>query len=247
MKKNLIFSIVSLCLASALIIFISFAWFISNAQVKGQITHVNVVGDSCSVTLEQYEPGTGWAMKETLKFENIEPGDTYFFRIGCSSSSSSELPVKATIGGFATKIASALTVEGDMVQYQGIDVFTIDTAEDGTKTVTVGGAIVYDVVDDKLVIRDEFKIENAFRVYSLGVQEEDYIPTLDDAKNEGQRFEKDLNILDPSCKAKPNDLTYCVFGIKYLDFDSSAGGEYESNNCFSYQVMHIDEINVYFS
>lgn len=240
MKKNLILSIVSLCISSLLIVFISYAWFLSNAQVTAGILNVNVSGVDCEVTIETYQ-SSQWRELDELSFDNIEPGDTFYFRLKVVVGQNVRLNAKAddyTSNVISGSDGISVDLEKSEITYQGVTLFNIED----NNTVIIDDAVVYNVSNSGAInVVDNYKIEKAFNVYNLGTSVTG-APSIAGAT----AVSLEDNIFGSGVTLQEG-TSYAYFALEYEDYDSSSDAtkEYASNNYFVYQVLHIDSINVF--
>lgn len=260
MKKNLILSIVSLCFATLLIIFISFAWLTTNSAVSAGIT-VNVTGGSEYSYILQYYDDTSYewvAVTPTspLEFEKFDPGDTMYLRFVIESRSATNGSIQAQYKNYSSDITDEITVDltDKKIYYNGVSILdVVDNTDTATKTafpyITLmeGEIIYYITASGKITVAENYKIEKAMSSYNLGTSTEDLDPTELPNLSTKTRYSLEQYIFGPSGETLfANSRTYCYFTLEYQDFESSASdGTYASNNYFIYQSFEIDTINVY--
>ena len=241
MKKNLILSIVSLCLASMLMVFMAFAWYTTNSKVSASVLNVKVDGKECDVTIETYQSGS-WIELDDLVFDNIEPGDTFYFRLKVICASTSTINAEpSSYSSAAISGDDGLVVDLDEMEitYQGVSLFNIED----DYTVKIDDAVVYNInqTTGAITIVDDYGIANAFNTYNLGT-------SVTGAPSIAGLTGNDLDsLIFGDGVSLASGTSYAYFALEYEDYDSSteADKEYASNNYFVYQVLTISALNVF--
>ncbi len=243
MKKNLILSIVSLCLAFMVTFLVLFAWLTTNATTKASILNVHVNGVQCDVSLETYQ-NNSWVELDDLSFDNLEPGDVIYFRLKVDS----EVPVRVNanpdsftseaIGGADGIVVDLTNME---LTYQGVSIFNIED----DYTVLIDNQVVYNInaVTGAITIVDDYKIGNAMNTYNLGTS------VTGKPSIEGLTGNALGSLIFDSGVSLSSGISYAYFAIEYEDYDSSSSTlkEFSSNNFFVYQLLTITALNVFVS
>lgn len=260
MKKNLILSIVSLCLASMLMVFMAFAWYTTNSGVKSSVV-INVTGGSdCSYRLQYYDATEDdWidvGEAGQISFDKFDPGDAMYFRFVVASSRTENSVLQAKYNNYSTTKTNDIDIDVDdkVVYYSGVAIFDItENTDTATKTtypycVQIENETVYLITaTGNYIIVDDYKMEKAMNSYNLGSSEEDLLP------NELPAFSTltaqtldDYIFGSGGTTIYASTLTYAYFAIEYENFESSSStGKYLSNNYFVYQSFSIETINIY--
>lgn len=260
MKKNLILSIVSLCLASMLMVFMAFAWYTTNSVVSSSVLVSVTGGSDCTYILQYYDSAEDdWVdvgKAGQISFDKFDPGDAMYFRFVIASSRSENSVIQAKYNNYSTTKTSDIDIDVDdmVVYYSGVAIFDIiENTDTKTKTaypycVEIEGEVVYLITSTGgYVIVDDYKIEKAMNSYNLGSTEDDLLP------NELPSFDTltpktldDYIFGSGGTTIYAQTITYAYFAIEYENFESSTStGKYLSNNYFVYQSFSIETINIY--
>lgn len=258
MKKNLIFSILSLILASTLVVFISFAWFTTNSEVNST-TIIKVTGGSkYEYTLQTYDTNA-WVdvnSENPLSFDKFSPGDSIYLRYKIVSAKSENTYIQSNLRTYSSEISDHLTANLEKMQieldsaYQVFDIVEntdSKTKEDYPYITNYNGHTIYNIdKDGNIVLTDFSKIENAVVTYDLGSSKDDLKPSELPTYDTLEKKELGQNIFDGQGQTiYANDVTYCYFSIVYEDYDEVESDVYDSNDYFIYQQFRVESINIY--
>ncbi len=260
MKKNLIFSIISLILASTLLVFISFAWFTTNSVVNATTLIKVIGGTDCSYTLQRFDTNTDlWVdinENNPLQLEKFTPGESIYLRYKITSTKTTNSYVQSNMGSYSSTLSTHLSADIEKKQilldeaYQVFDI--IDNTDDTTKgnypyVTTYNNHVIYNIASNgKISLTDFSKMENAVVTYDLGSSKEDLKPTKLPSYDELTKKSLSQNIFDGSGQTiYANSTTYCYFSIHYEDYETVESQIYDTNDYFIYQQFKIETINIY--
>ncbi len=258
MKKNLIFSILSLILASTLVVFISFAWFTTNSEVNST-TIIKVTGGSkYEYTLQTYDTNE-WVnvnSENPLSFDKFSPGDSIYLRYKIVSAKSENSYIQSNLSSYSSEISDHLSANLEKMQieldkaYQVFDI--IENKDEETKAdypyiTNYEGHTIYNIDSNgKIVLTDFSKIENAVVTYDLTSSKDDLTPSELPKYDGLTKKTLGQNIFDGQGQTiYANDVTYCYFSIVYEDYDEVESEIYDSNDYFIYQQFRVESINIY--
>lgn len=258
MKKNLIFSIISLILASTLVVFISFAWFTTNSEVNST-TLIKVTGGSkYEYALQTYDTNA-WVdvnSENPLSFDKFSPGDSIYLRYKIVSSKSEDSVVQSNLGQYSSTLSDHLTADIEAKEIKLDNAYQVFDIEDNTDSATkteypyvtnYEGHTIYNIdAKGNITLTDFAKIENAVVTYDLGSSKENLTPSQLPSYDDLTKKALGENIFDgQGQKIYANDVTYCYFSIVYEDYDVVESEIYDSNDYFIYQQFKVETINIY--
>ena len=260
MKKNLIFSIISLCLSLMLFVFISFAWLTTNSRVTSDVLVVVTGGSDYTYDLQYYSDSESeWVtvtIENPIRFDKFDPGDAMYLRFVIASTSVNDGSIQATYDTYSSSVTSDIDVDLDdmKIYYNGVAILDIeDNTDTETSTsypyvVKMEGEVIYLITSaGKITVADDYKIEKAMNSYNLGSSKTNYTPSELPSLVSSTKYSLDDYIFGPTgTTVYSKTTTYCYFAIEYEDFESSSSsGEYSSNNFFIYQSFNVRTIKVY--
>lgn len=258
---KLICSAVSLCLSFAVIIIITYSWFISNAGVNAGITVSVQSGSDFQITLEGWnEAESKWVDINQLSFDRMQPGEYYYMRAVANSRSSSDGNLTAAYESYDSQMSNLVNVdifeepsEGiyGHITYSGVAILdVIQNTDTTTKTkypyvVEIEDAIVYYIdTNEEITIVDKYKIHNAMLSYNIEATIEDKTPSqLSVSGITGTDLSE--QIFGSGAIIKAGVTTYCYFALGYTDYELMPSADYVSNNYFIFQLLKIQKISLY--
>lgn len=168
MKKNLIINIVTLCLTSLILVLVAVAWYVSNDTVKAEGIFGKTKDDDYTLKLQRgtYNNSTWtWTDTTSLSLANIQPGDSFFFRIIITTSRNINLNMDFT--DIESKIDNSITVSNGYVYIGSAKKYNV---VNNKVTVTEGGSAktLYNISGSDISL-DAYKVENTFKFYNYGV------------------------------------------------------------------------------
>ncbi len=260
MKKNLIFSIISLVLASTLLVFISFAWFTTNSVVNAT-TLIKVIGGAdCSYTLQKFDKNSDdWVdinSDNPLQLEKFTPGESIYLRYEIISSKSEDSYVQSNMGAYYSTISTHISADITKKQILLDEAYQIFDITDNTDATTkneypyitsYNNHVIYNIDSaGNIYLTDFSRIENAIVTYDLGSSKSDLKPTALPTYDTLTKKSLSENIFDGSGQTVyANSTTYCYFSIVYEDYEEVESTIYDSNDYFIYQQFKIETINIY--
>ena len=170
MKKNLILNSISLFLTALIIVMLSFAWYISNDIVKADGIFGQTEDDDYTLKLQRgtYSSADStwtWTDTTSLSISNIQPGDSFFFRIIITTSKSINLNMD--FSGIESDIDSSIAVSNGYVTIGASKRYNIVNNKvqitEGSSTKTL-----YNISGSTISLAD-YKVEDTFRFYNYGV------------------------------------------------------------------------------
>ncbi len=138
MNKKLIFNLISLSVTTFLLVLVMFSWYVSNKEVKASGIIASTAGDPYTLHLERgtfsyvddtdennnFENNKGWIWQwkqtETMLFSDIQPGDTFFFRIVLDSSAESNMDFDISFSKIKSSLMSDIVkayINKQLVKY----------------------------------------------------------------------------------------------------------------------------------
>lgn len=170
MKKNLIINSISLFLTALIIVLVSFAWYVANDTVKANGIFGRTKDEDYTLKLQRgtyNSTNSTWTWTDTtsLSISNIQPGDSFFFRIIITASRNINLNMD--FDGIESDVDSSITVSdgyitiGSTKRYNIVNNKVQVTEGNTTKT-------LYNVSGSTVSLAD-YRVENTFRFYNYGV------------------------------------------------------------------------------
>ncbi len=171
MKKNLIINIVTLCLTSLILVLVAMAWYVSNDTVKAEGIFGKTKDDDYTLKLQRgtyNSTNSTWTWTDTtsLSLSNIQPGDSFFFRIIITTSRNINLNMDFT--DIESSVDSSITVSNGYVYIGSAKKYNVVS---NAVTVTEGGAskTLYNIGSNNVITLDDYKVEDTFKFYNYGV------------------------------------------------------------------------------
>ncbi len=264
MKKRTSINLITLVITAFLLIFVGRAWYVNNTKLNAN----NVIGQSASDSFRlELERGKyknsewTWENVNNLSITSMQPGDTFFFRFKITISKASRFNVSLNDVESVLQedtLTRSLVGEKYYVMLNNTRLFEMSSATrcnvysdlDGT----VAGVLYnYDATNNKFVI-DDYLVQNTFRFYDYGLQDETYFNTQDnDVSNDnditGQPLEgQPLDNLSINYDASSITGKVVKYGYFALEFNEAAslvsykhldGTIKEDSNLYQAQTMLI--------
>ena len=170
MNKKLILNIISLIVTSMLLVMVVFSWYISNDSVKAEGIFGKTEDEDYTLKLQRgtYNSNNStwtWTDTTSLSISNIQPGDSFFFRIIITTSKSINLNMD--FSGIESDIDSSIAVSGGYVTIGATNRYNIVNNKvqvtEGSSTKTL-----YNISGSTISLAD-YKVEDTFRFYNYGV------------------------------------------------------------------------------
>ena len=258
---KLICSAVSLCLSFAIIIIITYSWFISNAGVNAGIEVSVQSGSDYQITLEGWdESSLKWVDIADLSFDRMRPGEYYYMRAVANSRASSDGTLTAAYESYDSQMSNLVNVdifaEPDdgiygHITYSGVAIMDViqntdtTTATNYPYVVEIEDAIVYYInTSNEITIVDKYKIHNAMLSYNIESTTTDKTPDdLDVSGITGTTLSE--QIFGSGATIYAGTTTYCYFALGYTDYETTPSADYVSNNYFIFQLLQIKKISLY--
>lgn len=111
--KNLILSILSLSATLLLLIVCVLGWYVTNkeAYVTGVVGSTD--GIDCDVSLSYYDSEIAdFVDADSISFNNMEPGDAYYFRLACESGDG-EIDLEFVFDGIKSSLNETFLIENE--------------------------------------------------------------------------------------------------------------------------------------
>lgn len=244
-KQNLIMSVLSLCMTCLLLVTCILAWYCVNEAASVR----EVVGSTKELEMVELELERGtydsdsnkwtWEKIDEISFLNISPGNAFYFRLKLDNSTDSNIDVSIKLKGITSALDSNVVVnqDGTYVCLKQNDYY-IPLYPIAENKVSLSKGVLYTVTNGKVVLGDNYKIENVFDFYELGTTE----PI--DSSLTGTAIALP-NLTSASATAIANSATYFYFA---LEFDNNSSLEIingvECSNAYAYQSLSISSIYV---
>lgn len=243
--KNLIMSILSLCITCLLLVTCILAWYCVNEAV-----YVNdVVGSTKDLDIVDLELERGsydsdskkwtWEKVDELSFLNINPGNAFYFRLKLDNSTNDDIDVNIRFNGIDSLLDSNVVVnpEGTHVCLKQGEYY-IPLYKIADNKVTLSKGTLYTIDSNEVLLGANYKIENVFEFYQLGTSE----PGDDSLTGTPISLP---NMTSVAATAIANSATYFYFA---LEFDNEASLEningVDCSNAYAYQSLSISSIYV---
>jgi len=170
MNKKLIFNLISLVATSLLLVLTALAWYVSNDSVKAEGIFGKTADTDYTLKLQRgtYDSDSEtwtWTDTNSLSISNIQPGDSFFFRIIITATRTINFNMQ--FAGIESEVDSSITAVNDYIYIGSSKRYNI---VNNAVTVTSGNATktLYNVSGDEITL-DDYKVEDTFRFYSYGV------------------------------------------------------------------------------
>lgn len=170
MNKKLIFNLISLIVTSLLLVMVVFSWYISNDSVKAEGIFGKTEDQDYSLKLQRgtYNSSDStwtWTDTTSLSISNIQPGDSFFFRIIITTSRNINLNMD--FSGIESDIDSSIAVSNGYITIGATKRYNI---VNNKVQVTEGGSTktLYNISGSTVSLAD-YKVEDTFRFYNYGV------------------------------------------------------------------------------
>ena len=245
MKKNLFLSICSLLVTTFLLVFLVFGWYVSNTEVSASGILGSTAGEPYEVELEVSECDasgnvTAWHKVNDIKFNNINPGDKFLFRLNIKLKEAGSLNLKVTFDEILSSVDnSKITVKDNKVYQMKGDIPLYDLVGNSVKVNEKGTEkTLYSYNESTLGLVD-YKLEDAFKVYNLGAGDisNNNIPSSNLGINlsEGNGYDIVINEV----------LTHYNFILEFNEELSNKEIDgFVSSNMFLYQIIKIGRISL---
>lgn len=172
MNKKLILNLISLATTSFLLIMVMFCWYLSNDTVKAEGIFGQTEDEDYTLKLQRGTYNSSnqtwtWTDTTSLSISNIQPGDSFFFRIIITTSRSINLNMD--FSGIESDVDNSISVNNGYITIGSSKRYNI---ANNKVTVTEGGATktLYNVSGSTVSLAD-YKVEDTFRFYNYGVCE----------------------------------------------------------------------------
>ena len=170
MNKKLILNLISLIVTSMLLVMVIFSWYISNDSVKAEGIFGKTEDEDYTLKLQRgtYNSANStwtWTDTTSLSISNIQPGDSFFFRIIITTSKNINLNMD--FSGIESDIDNSIAVENGYVTIGSTKRYNI---VNNKVQVTEGGSAktLYNISGSTVSLAD-YKVEDTFRFYNYGV------------------------------------------------------------------------------
>ncbi|MBQ9900358.1 MAG: hypothetical protein IJM36_04460 [Acholeplasmatales bacterium] len=170
MNKKLILNLISLIVTSMLLVMVVFSWYISNDSVKAEGIFGKTEDEDYTLKLQRgtYNSANStwtWTDTTSLSISNIQPGDSFFFRIIITTSKNINLNMD--FSGIESDIDSSIAVENGYVTIGSTKRYNI---VNNKVQITEGGSAktLYNISGSTVSLAD-YKVEDTFRFYSYGI------------------------------------------------------------------------------
>ncbi|MGM9972182.1 MAG: hypothetical protein ACI35W_07215 [Anaeroplasmataceae bacterium] len=235
MKKNLIFSIVSLCLATLLLIFTSYAWFTLNSVANAKTT-VSVIGSTGDFTLFYWnDTSSRWMMcNDSISVDNLWPGESVYFKL-VGNNVAIDKSLNVNLAGCSSELNTTIVTGAynkTKAQYEVL-YNNIKYYESETTTFTAGGKVLYELTEISsgyLVNLADYKIEDVFKIYTNPTIEDD-IPV-----------DKGTSSLDKLTDSIISEQTTSSSVLKYFTLSFDESGDDILDSYYQYQSLKISSI-----
>lgn len=170
MKKNLILNSITLFLTTLIIVMITMAWYLANDTVKAEGIFGRTEDEDYSLKLQRgiyNSTNSTWTWTDTnsLSISNIQPGDSFFFRIIITTSR--DIRLDMDFAGIESAVDSSITAANGYVSIGATKKYNI---VNNSVKVTEGGQskTLYNITGNKVELVD-YKVEDTFRFYNYGI------------------------------------------------------------------------------
>lgn len=220
--KKLLPSIFSLILTALLLITCVMAWYSANEVVRATGVIAATKDEDCTFKLEYYSDST-WNEALELNLSNLWPSDVEYFRLICTSTSTSEKTITSKFNGITSFLQpDKLTISNGNVVYNTVPMYAIEN-----DAVMVGADTLYNVIEGELTLAD-YKLEDALNVYYLGNE-------FNGGSLTGKIAKKIVAPIFESEVLSTGRSTF-YFAIEYADSTD--------NNYYAYQGLSIQSIRI---
>ena len=168
--KKLILNLISLFVTTFLLILIVFAWYTANETVKATGIFGRTEDEDYSLKLQRgvyNSTNKTWTWTDTnsLSISNIQPGDSFFFRIIITCSRNINLDMD--FAGIESKVDSSITVLNDAIYIGSTKKYNV---VNNAVKVTEGSTekTLYTISNGQANLAD-YLVENTFKFYNYGV------------------------------------------------------------------------------
>ena len=167
---ELILNLISLATTSFLLIMVVFCWYLSNDTVKAEGIFGKTEDEDYTLKLQRgtyNSTNSTWTWTDTtsLSISNIQPGDSFFFRIIITTSRNINLNMD--FAGIESDVDNSISVNNGYITIGSSKRYNI---ANNKVTVTEDGATktLYNVSGSTVSLAD-YKVEDTFRFYNYGV------------------------------------------------------------------------------
>ncbi len=264
MNKKLIINLISLITTSFLLIMVVFSWYISNDTVKAEGIFGKTEDEDYSLKLQRgiYNSSNQtwtWTDTTSLSISNIQPGDSFFFRIIITTSRNINLNMD--FSGIESDIDNSISVSNGYVLIGSTKKYNI---VNNKVTVNEGGAskTLYNISGSTVSLGD-YKVEDTFKFYNYGVCTTNPTtivsgtsgitvtyagsPLDNDVTNDGITPD-DLGSVATNYSVTASGSETIAFAYFALEFNDEASivniNGVESSNCYLYQSLTISQLAV---
>lgn len=273
MKRNLILNSIVLFVTSFLLVLVVLAWYVSNSTVRATGIMAGTAGDEYTLKLQRgsyNSTNSTWTWTDTtsLSLSNIQPGDSFFFRVIITTSR--DINLNMSFADIESKIDSSITVSNDYLYIGSAKKYNVSnnkvTVTENSTTKTL-----YNISGSDISL-DSYKVEDTFKYYNYGICQTSPDTTTTGTSNVSVKYNgkvldndvtndnitpDDLNSVESSfsvtASGSGDTVAFAYFALEFNDEASTVNYSYSldsinktcsDSNLYQAQILNIKKINV---
>ena len=243
-KLNLYMSIFTLSVTLCLLIMTVFSWYVTNKNVFATGIFGSSESDDFSLKLQKgtYTDSTwDWVDSNSISLTNINPGDTFFFRIKFETTNTNSFLFE--LKDISSELQTTkLVVDNEYICFKATNNIPLYKLIDNKFKIGEDILYSYDTTNEIISLGSTFYIENTFLVYNLGLNSD-----TPDFTDDLSQIEKDkVKALNESFLIENvSETKYFYFALEFneeLSLKTIDG--IQCSNAYLYQKLTIGNISI---